>query len=289
MRLPVKLNRRGWPSFFGRLPFAREDPRRIAAPEALTSLDFSRSLSVLKFGSTFKTTSPARHLDTNQAIKRLVVDMPIIVLDIGASDGSTSLDLIAELGQSISAYYVTDFNVEAYYGTDPGGAAFFRDAEQRCVLRATNHFLVYSDVQGAPAPLAWLARRLLQGEQDVTMWKRVPLVQREVLTLAESDPRISVCKYDMFKPWQGQRPTITKIANVLNRSYFSDEQIRRVLRVQVDALVDGGYLVVTDNRGSTERTTIYRKARDKLGKAFASGGGTEIASLVGDEWPEVAA
>lgn len=279
MRLPVKLNRSGWPALLGRLPVVREDPRAIVDPEGISREEFSKSLSVLKFGATFKTTKPGRQPGTNGLIKSLAAGGSAVVLDIGASDGSTSLDLIGELGPLFDAYFVTDLNVEARYGRDGSGTTYFRDLDDRCLLRASDRLLVYSDVSGAPWPLVWLSRTLLRGERRVREWHDVSLFQPDVVRIQASDPRISVRRYDMFTPWDGRTPTITKVANVLNRSYFSDREIAAVLELQVKKLAVGGHLVIVENR-ERERASAYRKTAAGMELTTTLGGGCEIAGLV---------
>lgn len=280
MRLPVKLNARGWPWFVGRLPIVREDPRRVACPSSLSASEFSASLSVLKFGTTFKTTQPARHAQTDEILVGLLRDRDDVILDIGASDGSTSLDLIARMGPRFAKYYVTDFNVEVSIGRDDRGTSFFRDASDRCILRATDRFVIYADVEGAPAPLAWVARHLLRGEERVATWNRVSLFQKDLLDLTRVDSRVETCQYDMFKPWRGRRPTLTKIANVLNRAYFSDDDITQAIRTQLSALEDGGHLAIIENRKNRERATIYQKSGAGMVPRGAVGGGCELEGLV---------
>ena len=108
MRLPIKLNQAGWPSRFARLSFAFHDPRPLANEDYshLAPLEFSRAISTLQFGVTFKTTRPGRQAHSNQFISQIYRESKPVILDVGASDGSTSLDLIRSL-VDFGHYFVT--------------------------------------------------------------------------------------------------------------------------------------------------------------------------------------
>lgn len=279
MRLPVKLNRGSWPELLRALPITQEDPRPLATRLDLTPDQLSRCLSVLKIGTTFKTTHHGRHRLAHQLIVELTRGQRPVVLDIGASDGSTSLDLIRTLGPSLDTYYVTDRDTEVLHGVDERGTSFFRDLRGACILRVSDRWIVYRDVAGAPPPIAWLARWLIAAERRVASWRAVSLFQPELIRAAEADDRIRVLRHDMFDPWREKPPTVVKIANVLNRAYFSDAEITRALRSQHAALAEGGYLVLVDNRDDQERVTGLRRTPRGFEEAGAAGGGCEVASL----------
>jgi hypothetical protein len=54
MKMPIKLNRAGWPRLLSALPLMSDDPRSLALGRSgAVRESFSQSLSVLKFGTTF--------------------------------------------------------------------------------------------------------------------------------------------------------------------------------------------------------------------------------------------
>src|SRR5579883_635066 len=166
MRLPIKLNEAGWPARFSRLSFAFHDPRPLAGNGAgLSQQAFSDAISTMQFGVTFKTTRPGRQQHSNRFVRDLLRGSKPAILDVGASDGSTSLDLIRTLDGDFRRYYVTDLNLSARCGLDRGGIHYFLDNDGNCVLRASKRFIVYSEVNGAILPLRVLAQALISGHR----------------------------------------------------------------------------------------------------------------------------
>jgi hypothetical protein len=284
MRLPVKLNKAGWPSVCGRLSFAFDDPRPIASGECskFAGIEYSRAISSLQFGVTFKTTRPGRHQHSNQYVIDCYRVARPVILDVGASDGSTSLDLIRLLGLDFQHYFVTDLNHSTRCGFDGRGAAYFLNREGRCVLRASKRFLAYSDTDRAIFPLNFISAKLLSGAENVAKWREVLLMQPELVRLASSDPRISIMQYDMFVPWKGQPPDLIKIANLLNSKYFSDSQMRQAIEVQCANLGIGGRLLLVseDEDSGIERFSAFRKTGSGMVLEQTHDRGAKAAHLV---------
>jgi hypothetical protein len=276
MKAPLKLNRAGWPRFAGR--FAVADPRVITHRFDLSAEEFSRHLSVLKFGTTFKTTRPGRHARSNRLLGELYRGQRPTVLDVGASDGSTCLDLMAAL-DGFQHYFATDYHLSVEWGQGLRGVIFFRDERGRCILRAGRRFVAYADTENAQPPLGAIAKILLRGVRRVAHWRRLSLVQPSLVKIASEDRRVVIDRYDLFTPWPGPRPDLIKIANVLNRIYFSDQKIAEVLARQRQLLPDGGRLLLLDNRGEEEKFSLLRKRDEKWLVEESFGGGCEVASL----------
>ena len=287
MKAPIKLNRAGWPRALTRWLPTADDPRALGGPDprALGGGDFARAVSVLKFGATFKTTSPGRHREADRVVvERFAGERPVI-LDIGASDGVTSLDLIRRLGDGFSRYFVTDYNIAVEVGADRRGVSYFRSPSGDAVLAATDRFVLYADTAGAPRPASWLCRKVLGRAPRVRAWREVKLVQPELLRLAAGDARVAVERYDMMAPWTGPAPDLVKMANVLNNVYFTPSQIRAALACQCGVLREGGRLLLVDNRGDAERLSLFRRARGEMVLEESFGGGADAAVHVPREVP----
>jgi hypothetical protein len=240
----------------------------------------SAIISVLKFGTTFKTTNPGRHEHSNRYLLELYRSTQPSILDIGASDGSTALDLVQTLRDGFRQYFATDLNLSVRCGEDGRGVVYFADHTDQCVLRVSKRWLVYADVSGAWFPLGPLARRLLTRSAGVTDWREVLLIQPELLELSHRDPRIVVTKYDMFVPWTRERPDLIKIANVLNPSYFSDLQLAKALRVQCSNLAPSGRLLIADNRDHLEKFSVFCKTAAGMRLEYTHAGGADASVYV---------
>lgn len=287
MRVPFRLNRAGWPA----VPLPRRiclpDPRnllsaeRIAAPEV-----FATQSSIFVLHGTTRTTRPGRHRQGDALLARALRGTSPVVLDVGAADGSTSLDLIAALGGRFAAYYVTDRTLSLRARTDDLGRAFLYDAEDgSCVLVATPRWVVYPAVE-VRAP--WL-RRVLPWLHGVIppydpAYPEVSLIQPRLREVARRDTRVIVRAYNVFEPWDGPTPTVVKIANLLNRTFFSDARIRQATLNLFRALPRGGLLLVIDNRQvdgrPVEKVSLFERGEDRFQHVESLNGGTEILDLV---------
>jgi hypothetical protein len=241
---------------------------------------FSRAVSVLASGSTWKTTGPRRHRLTDRLILRACEDGAPVIIDIGVSDGITSLELIEALGRRFTRFYATDVSFTGRY-IERAGRTHFYDGDGRCILAATPRLVVFSALGDALFPFGWLAGRLLSScpEYDAGVAREVSLVNPALRRAASADPRVVIRGHDMFDPWAAEPAQIIKIANVLNRDYFSIDDIRRVIQNLKDALGPGGKLFLTDNR-TRERVSIFARTGDGLTLCERVNGGSDITNLV---------
>jgi hypothetical protein len=282
MRLPIRLNRSGWPNFIGGLFLSYDDPRPLAGDVgALSREAFSVAVSRLQFGITFKTTYADRHKQSNCFLLETYRGSTPVVLDVGASDGTTSLDLIRTLGKSFSRYFVTDLNQVVRCGRDDRGVVYFADQSGKCILRASKRLLVYADATGASMPLRLLSARLLAEFRHVNAWHDVEVIQPDLLRLASVDQRIVIKRYDMFTPWADTKPDVVKIACLLTREYFSDAQIREALRVQCANVAPGGrLLLVSEEDDGRESFSVFRKEAAGMVLEHTHAGGAKATAHV---------
>ncbi|MCX6064370.1 MAG: hypothetical protein NT121_01230 [Chloroflexi bacterium] len=102
MRFPVKFNRSFWRNIPKTLPSAA-DPRILCHGD-VDEITFTRAVSTFKFGATFKSTQKARFPHSILELSHLEYGAKPIILDVGASDGSTSLDVMRAI--PFEKYYV---------------------------------------------------------------------------------------------------------------------------------------------------------------------------------------
>ena len=125
MRLPLKLNKQFWPFFLTRFIPAKQDPRILLSEQNHLDIksflrSFSDAISSFKFGTTFKTTSDKRHKRSDELLIRYFKETntdlnTLCFLDIGASDGITSYNLMEKLNFVFKSYYLTDYNLSVKY------------------------------------------------------------------------------------------------------------------------------------------------------------------------------
>ncbi len=281
MRLPIKLNKAGWPSPFADLFLAFHDPRPLAyKPFAISAAQFSASVSSLQFGVTFKTTHPGRHAQSNRFLRETYRGSRPVILDVGASDGSTSLDLIQELGSNFAYYYVTDLNLSVRCGYDSKGVVYFVDQNGSCILPASERLLVDSNIGRGKLPLRLIARTLLAKCRNAGGWRNLVLIQPALRRRAKCDPRIIIQRYDIFAPWTGPPPDLVKVANLLNNDYFSDSQIKKALQVQCSILAPNGRLLLISEDQDIEKFSVFRKTPAGMELELTHAGGAKASPHV---------
>jgi hypothetical protein len=249
------------------------DPRILLAGSRDPAA-FSEAVSTFKFGTTLKTTQSARFPQTLQVLSQLEFAAPPVILDVGASDASTSLDVMHAV--PFSKYYVTDANMTVSSST-VGKRTYFYDGDGECVLIASNAWVAYRDTAGALPIFASLARSLFSRAPALPADAHsIQLVNPALASAASEGVRVE--PYDMFDQWTHEPVDLVIAANILNRSYFADAEITRALRNLVAALKEGGRLAIVDNRPA-EKTTVFQKRGDMLHVEKRVGAGTDIEAL----------
>lgn len=281
MRFPIKLNKNKLPGWMRRFtPLSMDDPRGVMRPHARRD-DFARYASSIKIGTTWRTTQPSRHALSDQVVLELASarGRPMI-LDVGVSDGCTSLDLIEKLGGSFERFYVTDASLEVDVMEKGGATYFYHPCTRQCIMRVGDGLIVYADTRGSIFPLNLIARSLMSQAPTYSAGtaKSVSLIQPELRRQVEDDPRVAICEYDVFQPWTHEAVDIVKVANVLNRSYFSDGQIVKALTNLSQAMKPDGKLLIVDNR-KTERVSLFSRQASGLKLEREIHGGANVARL----------
>lgn len=273
MRMPIRLNESFWPRVITSFLPSSDDPR-VLLDGKIRGEEFSRAVSVFKFGTTFKTTGSRRFPATVKALVALDVHSPVTVLDVGASDGISSLHVRQSI--DFDKFYVTDLNTEVLYDRR-GDRCYFYDTDHNCILIATKWFVIHSASRDSLFPLNKIADYLLSKSPNTPSARRtIELINPEVRT---ANGNVVVVKYDIFTRWMNEKVNLILAANILNRSYFTDHQILEAIDNLVHALADGGRLVIVDNR-ETEKATIFRVTNDTIEAEKDIHGGTEIRELI---------
>jgi hypothetical protein len=274
VRVPVKFNRAFWPRVVARMLPSAADPR-VLLKDRLTPAEFTDAVSTFKFATTFKTTQKARFPRTLDYLARLQFARAPTILDVGASDGSTSLDVMDAV--PFSRYFVTDKHLEVTV-CRRGRTIYFHAPDGRCVLISKPAWVLYDDTAGAWPPLGAIARRAFATAGAPSAGAEVvSLVNPAVKSRPHGDVRVA--PYDIFEPWRGDKADLVVAANILNRAYFTDENLARAIRNLVDALCEGGRLAVIQNRAA-ERATVFRVSNGRIAPEHSINGGTDIDALV---------
>lgn len=281
MRAPVRGIRGRWPSVLERLAprLFRGDPRVLLDDEP-TAADFRAAMSILHVGDTIKITGVDRHAAADALLLEHVALENASLVDIGASDGSTSVELVEKL-PGFRSFTMADLylHLEA---VETRRHVLFYDHEGTCVLIAGRRLLAWPSlarwVRVLWAPVLVAARERPRREAF--------LLGPDARRLLRDDARVTTRVHDVFRPWDGPAPDVIKVANVLRRLYFSDDDIRRALAALLASLDEGGHLLLLDNpriAGIDLRAGLYRREQGRFVLVAETEDAPEIADLVRSE------
>lgn len=273
MRVPIKVGRDCLPSWcWSVLPTAVNpgtliwrDPGSSVKSESDTRIWFSRHISGLTSKGTWKSTCSHRHQFADEVLLDLCRGSRPIIVDIGVSDGVTSLELIEKLSGQFEIFFATDRALDVFYVEDKG-RVYFYEREGVCIVMSTRKLVVYAD-PAAWFPFTWIARRVLRRAPACVAphVKQLCLIQPDLRRMSTEDPRIVLREYDIFRPWSGPAADVVKVANLLNRDYFSDEQIHVALTNIRGMVKEGGRVIVVDNPAKgLERVSVFVREGDML-------------------------
>lgn len=264
MLAPIRFLRGQWPAAFesaaGR--FFWRDPR-IVIDEDVSAEDFRVAMSAILVGGTYKITRANRHPLCDDLLIDHVDLTDADIVDIGASDGSTSVDLIAKL-PTFRSYTMADLYFHMTVRKTPRHTLFY-DPDGTCILVVGRRTLAWPSQSKR---VEFLLRPIIHGRAaKKAAVSEVLLLNPDTRALMQSDERVSFRVHDVFKRWEGPAPSVIKIANLLRRLYFSDDDITRALVAVGDSLDDGGYLLMADNsriKDMPARGGLYRKRGDSF-------------------------
>lgn len=273
MKFPIKLNKRFWPKILTYFLPSANDPS-LLINDNLNSDDFSKAVSVLKFGKTYKATKSDRFPMMISALNQLTFINPPVILDVGASDGTASLQLINNLDHS--KYYLTDSNIEVIYQIN-NRIIYFYDLEYNCILIVTKRFVIYPDIQSSIFPINKFGSFLFKNAPKITVNnQKIKLINPELKCY---DERIVFQEYDILKSWPFEKIDVLLAANILNRSYFTDDNILIAINNFIACLNDSAILAIVENR-NIEKGSIFSVVGNKIELVKDINGGTEIKELI---------
>ena len=274
MRRPIRLNRnlcrKLWPGLQRGCP----DPRGLL-DAGISDGDANEILVRMKIGGVFKTTWSDRFPETTRQLANGTLPAEAVIVDVGASDGSTSLSVMRAL--RFARYYVTDRHIAAYACATRKGM-FFCDEHSNPFMFANRFVVIYNETGEASRPQSGIVRNLFAGFdmakcRDV---RKVPLVNRALLPKLGDDIRLE--RYDIFEAWPHEKADLVIAANILNRDYFPDDRLAAALRNPRGALKDGGRLALIENR-PVEQSNLFRLENGRFVVENQVGAGSDVRAL----------
>jgi hypothetical protein len=237
-----------------------------------------------------KTTEPERLDDLNQLVLPLLPSGDMLeLMDVAVSTGITSLEWSRQLTSAGIEHHLVcgDSLVEAEWLPLPGVGDVLLDRDRRDLL-FVELFGRPVDPSGGSKKAAvavcairatvWLGRLLRMA------FRRVDLVSPAV----RACPAVSVIQDDIFvrRPELAARFHALRAANILNRAYFDDEQLRAGIRTLRERIRPGGLLIVcrTHDDGTNHGSIVQLADAGWIVRARI-GDGSEIEELLAADGP----
>ena len=258
----------------------------MLSAKSLTSVKdpkiFNEAIRKLRYGDvTGKETFNGRFIDLdNDALNFLKGGMS--VHDVGCSTGVTSLELYetCEKNNLKLRYHISDKFTSLFFSGKFLTTVFDKDGKIRQI-----YFLnVLFDKH---LSLAFFASKFLSiffsrtiimdvNKKNIT---KISLLDPKVQAL-EKEGKVTVLDYDVFEG-TNEKYDFIRCMNVLNKSYFSDDQIKLGLENLFKSAKENGYLLIgRTNKHYVNRASLYKKNSNSFTLIKTYNGGSEVDDLL---------
>jgi hypothetical protein len=245
---------------------------------------------------TKKTTYRNRLDDVVAASNRLLQRHPgpVRLMDLAISSGVSTQEWMRALDAQRVEYEMHGTDL-CLFGTisSPGrGFHVLRDSRGRalqyeiCGRPLANHFGYNLLSRMKRVPVVTLARAAF-GLADVLVPGRIERSRRRIVLVTrglQASGRLRLYEADVFDLARlGRKFHMIRAANILNRAYFTDEQLAAICHQLHACLEPGGYLVVVRTRGDrtqNDGSVFTLRADGRLEIVERFGAGSEIESIV---------
>ncbi len=255
---------------------------------------FSQVLHDLRMGGAWKRTGSRRLVQTEEMLQRHLSPANhsnITLLDLGASDGITTLELIhafRRAGYGEVRAYATDLNLWLYrfrlgplieYRAGDGEPIMVRLGPLGLRLAKHRREIDGSDLFSASYLMSKRVRDAMRVDTRIAL----------VNPLVSSEPDIIVSELNCLErndKFQGKF-TAARASNILNLGYFEPDQIVSAITHLHAYLRQDGCLVVSRNVDSTagevENGSVWVKHANRFERVDDFGSGSEVKEIV-DHW-----
>jgi hypothetical protein len=257
---------------------------------------FSVILHDLRMAGAWKRTNRRRLKRTEEMLCAHMSEQfrdDVVFLDVGASDGVTTLEALRALRQAFGPNvhaYVADINLSLLrYRCGPVTEYRAGDGEPIMVRVGPFGLRLANQRRGAAQTHGNLLARAYLRWQRLRTAMRLDTSISLVNPLSRSEPALTIIELDCLRRHQSLVGHISAIraSNILNLGYFEPAQIRQAVGHFHSYLRDGGCLVISRNAdspsGETENGSVWIREPGRFRPVADFGSGSETKALV-DDW-----
>jgi len=258
-------------------------------------IEFSAIVSDIYIDGVWKTTSNARLENTDKFIIELMkkdnAGTMCRFMDLGASSGITTIESAEKISKAVQApikYYLLDryfyllkykINGFSEYRTSNEEPVFLKIGcfGIRLPVSEHKHAFISNILAGIYLSFSKFRKRMI-------LDSKLPLFTSDLL----SKDVFEVIEQDCLNMDLSENTKFEYIraSNILNKAYFSDEQIKKIIKNLKQHLEDKGYLIVsrnlTEKDEPSEIISIWQNNNNKLELLSTFNGGSEIDDVLVD-------
>jgi hypothetical protein len=304
---PHELDREHLSGFFGSRKFVSAELYPLACELEPPDRDLVLARILARFptrNQTLKRTQSTRFASFDAALADQIAEhfggKRIEIHDTAVSDGRTAVDLFRALAEHEGldfSYLASDYAPDVQVVRDDRSSLrVVRDPTDDVLLQVVQPPFVFNVRQGESpflypvnrAVLAILLRRrvpdllarLARGDPGLST-TRVRLLHPSCLALERDDPRFRFERHDLLEPPK-RVFDVVRAMNVLNRSYFDHNDLRRAIGNLAASLRPGGLLATGSNEdaGSVVDGGFYRRTEHGFERLASSGAGSPVDDLI---------
>ncbi|AMW04159.1 hypothetical protein GEMMAAP_03545 [Gemmatimonas phototrophica] len=256
------------------------DERQLAREE-----EFFRRLKLQN--GTYKTTARNRMPELDLACAELLRGtVGVRILDMGVSSGVTTADLLQVMAQYTDIGEMVAADLTAHASLRQLGALGVLYDESGYVLQVA----VGGNARGRPHDAGKSVQSqsvdlCMRGAGRLLQWLGVPPVPLPLMSARlRGAHAVRFVSQDVFvrnAGWEGHFDLV-RVANLLNRAYFSEAQLQQALAHAIEYVKPMGYLLVnrsTDD-GFNHGTILQRQPQGHLSVVQRFGSGSEVEALM---------
>ncbi len=210
--------------------------------------------------------------------------------DVGVSDGRTSVDFFTKV---YVLFPKIQFTASDYNPT----IKILKTKRLKVALTESNQLLeityspfVFNAVKRDSYrhyPLNHVIRKIIElflvapllrsYQKGIVKAKSVFLFAPSAINLQKKNQHFNLSQHDVLNPFK-ETYTFIRAMNVLNPSYFSNDDFQKIVQHMYDGLENNGLLITGSNQeaNSTVDGAVYKKNKNGFGLVWTSGKGSQI-------------